>query len=274
MSRHLLKRHFGGWNPQLPDHRDRVFEPAFTASSAPLQFELPGIDSIPCIDQGQQGSCTGHGTAGVVMYDQLKQGEPIVIPSRAMIYYDARLPEGTTDQDSGASVRNAVAGVAKWGVCPDSEMPYSDQVFDVAPNYQQHDDAAKQEARSYEATRYPHINATIASGFPIVFGMTVYKSFEGPEVAATGIVPVPAADEQVLGGHCTWMFGYNASDSPWTAPSGRVYPPRTKAIRNSWREPDGTWWGAGGNAFLPQPIFDWKLADDFWVIRRIGPAGS
>jgi C1A family cysteine protease len=261
MSRHQLKDHFGGWNPQRADHRDHQFLATVPSQALPPAVLLD-VTGIPVLDQGQQGSCTGHGTSGIVMFDQKAQAEPIVVPARGMIYYDARIPEGSTGQDSGAMVRDAVAGVVKYGVCPDSEFPYNDQVFDVAPSAQDYADAKKQEALVYEAVQYPHLNAAIASGFPFVFGFTVYESFESPAVASTGIVPIPAKGEQILGGHCVWCHSYNAD---FTNPAGWL-PPRTKGCRNSW----GSGWGHGGDFALPQWYFDTGQCSDFWVIRRIG----
>lgn len=66
----------------------------------------------------------------------------------------------------------------------------------------------------------------IAGGYPFVFGFTVYESFESEQVAQTGIVPMPAPGETVVGGHCVVAVGYDDSK-------------RTFIIRNSW----GTGWG-------------------------------
>jgi C1A family cysteine protease len=88
-------------------------------------------------------------------------------------------------------------------------------------------------------------------------------------------VPIPAKSEAVLGGHCTWFFGFNSTYQEWTAPSGRRYPPRCKASRNSWRNADGSWWGNNGDFFMPLWFFDptnGPQATDFWVIQRIGVA--
>jgi C1A family cysteine protease len=263
---HLLNQHYGGWHPQRPDQRDHEFVPTIARQAAPTAFALD-ITNIPVLDQGQQGSCTGHGTAGVVMFDQKKQGEPIIVPSRAMLYYDARLPEGTTGQDAGAQVRDAVAGLAQYGACPDSEFPYSDDVFNVAPSQQDYADGTRQEAVVYEAIRYPHLNQALASGYPFVFGFTVYESFEGDQSLSTGVVPIPANDEQVLGGHCVWCWGYNARfSSAFTAPNGKRIPPRSKAIRNSWNATVGD----GGDFYLPQWYFDTGQCSDFWTVRRVG----
>ena len=253
-----------GWLPQLPDHRDHEFLPSVPRHRLPDSLTLD-VTKIPVLDQGQQGSCTGHGTAGVVMFDQQKQGEQVVVPSREFIYYNARVYEGTQDQDSGAQVRDAVKVVAKLGVPPDSDFPYNDQVFNVRPPAQAYADATRQEALVYEAVAYGHVDQALASGFPVVFGFTVYESFESPEVAATGVVPIPQPGEQMIGGHCVWCWGYNSSYSTMVA----GMPPRTKACRNSWS--DG--WGDGGNFYLPQAYFDAGLCSDFWTIRRIGPQG-
>lgn len=264
---HLLVHHYGGWIPQNPDIRDRAFLPTERPDAvAQTEYGL-NIDGIPRINQRQQGACTGHGPAGLVMYDQKVQGESIVIPSRSMIYYDARVPEHTTHEDAGAMVRDAVGGIAKYGVVPDSEFPYDDQVFDVAPSKQDYKDAKLQKALVYEAVQYPHLNTTIASGYPIVFGFTVYESFESDEVARTGVVPIPEPGEKVLGGHCVWMFGFN---SRYKAGGNDKFPPQTKACRNSWMDEGGDPWGDNGNFYLPQWYFSNNQASDFWVIRRIG----
>jgi C1A family cysteine protease len=261
MPAHLLKRHYGGWLAQRPDHRDHEFLPSVPRQAIPPELELE-IAGIPVLDQGQQGSCTGHGSAGIVMFDQKKQGEPVVVPSREFIYWNARNIEGTPDQDSGAQVRDVVKVIAGMGAPPDSDFPYNDQVYSVRPPAQAYTDALRQEALVYEAVRYPHLNQALASGFPFVFGFTVYESFESAQVEQTGIVPIPQPGEQVLGGHCVWCWGYNTRYSGQT---GRI-PPRHKACRNSWNSA----WGDYGDFYLPQAYWDMGLCSDHWVIRRIG----
>lgn len=260
---HKLRHHYGGWRPQRPDANDREFLPTQgRLDVAQTEFTLD-VSNIPVLNQAQQGSCTGHGGAGIVMFDQQAQGEQVVIPSRAMIYFDARIPEGTTDQDSGATIRDMVAGLAKYGSVPDTEFPYDDQVCDRKPSVKIYEDGKKQEALVYESVSYPHLNQTIASGFPIVMGFTVYESFESDEVAKTGIVPVPEKGEQVLGGHCVYVWGFNSRHK---AAGNDKLPPRSKACRNSWDED----WGDKGNFYLPQWYFDSGQCSDFWVVRRVG----
>jgi C1A family cysteine protease len=252
-----------GWNPSRPDQRDREFLPTMGRLDVQNTEIVLDLTGIPVLDQGQQGSCTGHGGAGVMMFDQKQQGQAIVVPARAMIYYNARIPEGTTDQDAGASVRDMVAGLVKYGVVPDSEFPYDDQVFDKVPSRQDYTDAQQQEALVYEAVQYPHLNACIASGFPFVMGFTVYESFESDQCLSTGIAPIPKPDEQILGGHCVWCTGANSRYQPT---SSDKIPPRYKRIRNSW----GDQVGDKGDFYLPQAMFDRGDCSDFWVVRRVG----
>lgn len=266
---HLGNGYFGGWVAPRPDHFQVKYKPA--VSTTPDTFEIPGVvTSVPCIDQGQEGSCTGHGSAGVVMAEQYAQGETVVIPSRAMIYYNARIPEGTTDQDSGASVADAVAGVAKYGVCTDVEFPYIAGDFNQAPSKDNYTEADQQKALQTQAVDTDDVFATLASGHAVVDGMTVYSSFMSDAVAATGIVPFPKKGESPEGGHCTWRLGYNRTDAPWTSPSGLVYPPETVGSRNSWRMPDGTWWGVNGCYFLPIKFWTEGLVSDSHVVLKLG----
>jgi C1A family cysteine protease len=93
----------------------------------------------------------------------------------------------------------------------------------------------------------------LADGYPIVFGFTVYESFEGQDVAQTGVVPMPGVSESVLGGHCVVVVGYDDSKD-WFI------------VRNSW----GTGWGDQGYCYMPyQYLTDQNLASDFWTIRAV-----
>lgn len=242
-----------GWNPQRPDHRDFAFEP--TVSHVPAEVEL-NFDSIPVLDQGQQGSCTGHGVANGVMFDQFTQGRPVVVPSREFIYYNARVTEGTQGQDSGAFIRDAVDVPIKLGAPPDSDFPYNDQVFNVRPPQKAYNDATKQKAIQYQATKYGSLQATIASGYPFIFGFTVYQNFYN--IGSNGVMPMPQGP--VVGGHCVIAFGYNAYS---TKPSRT--PLKHFKCRNSW----SSQWGDHGNFYMPYAYFDKGLCGDYWVLKRL-----
>lgn len=243
-----------GWIHDLPDQRDFLF-----AAPMAVQAKLPpAIDLTaqcpPVYDQGQLGSCTGNGVAGVMQFDALKeQLADTSTPSRLFIYYNERVLEGTVASDAGAQIRDGIKTVAGTGVCDESLWPYDITQFAVKPPDSAFAAAAGQRAISYSRVgqTLSQLKGALASGFPIVFGFTVYESFEGAEVAATGVVPMPGAGESVLGGHCVVAVGYDDGAQRFT-------------IRNSW----GTGWGRAGYASMPYAyLLSRSLASDFWTIR-------
>jgi C1A family cysteine protease len=248
-----IKRY--GWIPDLPDHRDLMY-------SAPMQVlkKLPSkVDMTsqcpPVYDQGQLGSCTGNAIAGDIQFDQKKEKKQDFVPSRLFIYYNERVMEGTADHDSGAYIRDGIKSVAKLGVCPETEWPYDISKFTEKPPQKCYDDAPKTRATSYSriTRNLNQMKGCLASGYPFVIGFTVYESFESQEVAKTGVVPMPASDEQVLGGHAVLVVGYDDSKSRFI-------------IRNSWGEN----WGIKGYFTMPyQYLLDAELSDDFWTIRIV-----
>src|SRR5712692_433505 len=55
----------------------------------------------------------------------------------------------------------------------------------------------------------PQIKGCLASGYPFVFGFTVYESFQSATVAKTGTVPMPGHGEKAVGGHAVLAVGYD-----------------------------------------------------------------
>ena len=89
------------------------------------------------------------------------------------------------------------------------------------------------------------------SGFPFVFGFTVYESFESDQVQKTGIMPMPYKDETILGGHAVVCVGYFDAENKFL-------------IRNS----RGNDWGMNGYFTMPYKfIEDKNYCSDFWIIK-------
>jgi C1A family cysteine protease len=176
-----------------------------------------------------------------------------VMMSRLFIYYNERSLEGTVKQDSGAQLRDGIKTLATNGVCPETDWPYIISKFKSKPNTKSYQDGLQHKITSYSRlTTSTDMKTCLASGFPFVFGFTVYQSFESTQVANTGIVPMPSKNEQVLGGHAVMACGFDDSKN-WMI------------VRNSW----GSSWGAAGYFFLPYSyISNTNLATDFWTIRK------
>ncbi|MGD0615744.1 MAG: C1 family peptidase, partial [Verrucomicrobiota bacterium] len=176
-------------------------------------------------------------------------------PSRLFIYYNERAMEGTVDSDSGAQIRDGIKSVAKQGVCPEPLWPYQVEEFRARPPKKCYVAALGHRVVLYQRL-VPTLNqlrACLASGYPFVFGFTVYESFESPAVARTGHAPMPKPGEPAMGGHAVMAVGYEDSKQ-WFV------------LRNSW----GFNWGMHGYFTLPYTyLIDSQLADDFWTIRLV-----
>jgi len=245
-----------GWVPDLPDARDYSYAaplirfPQGLPSAVDLRSECP-----PVYDQGQLGSCTGNAIAGAIEFDQRKQGAPEFAPSRLFIYYNERAIEGTINQDAGAQIRDGIKSVATLGAPPETDWPYDITKFSQQPPGQAYQDAKQDIVSSYArvAQSLTQMQGCLAAGYPFVFGFTVYESFESDAVASTGVVPMPASGERVLGGHAVAAVGYNNAT-------------RSFIVRNSW----GPGWGAKGYFYMPyEYLLTPDYADDFWTIRSV-----
>jgi C1A family cysteine protease len=254
-----------GWSPDLPDHRDLVYSvPASAAARSSATVDLrPACP--PVYDQGQLGSCTGNAIAGAIEFDLLKQKLKDFPPSRLFIYYNERVIEHDVPMDNGAQIRDGIKSVAAQGVCSEKTWPYSDKNKDPQPctacpyakkpSAKAYAEAKKHLVKTYQ--RVPqdlaHLKGCLNEGFPFVFGFTVYASFEGNEVANSGIVPMPAPGEKVVGGHAVAAVGYDDNKQMFI-------------VRNSW----GPDWGLAGYFMIPFAyLTDSNLADDFWTIRMV-----
>jgi C1A family cysteine protease len=245
-----------GWIPDLPDQRDYLYSaPVHLLKALPASFDLrPGCP--PVYDQGQLGSCTANAIAGAIEFDQIKQKlAQIFVPSRLFIYYNERAMEGTVNSDSGAMIRDGVQSVATQGGCPETEWPYIISQFTVKPPQQCYQDALAHKVTLYQRVTptLSQLKGCLASGYPFVFGFTVYESFESDAVAQTGIVPMPQYGEQVLGGHAVLACGYQDANQVFI-------------VRNSW----GDQWGDKGYCYMPYGyLTNPQLASDFWTIRTV-----
>jgi C1A family cysteine protease len=244
-----------GWTPDLPDQRDFLY-----AAPAPFQANIPPLVDLtskcpPVYDQGQLGSCTANAIAGAIQFDQMKQGTKTFIPSRLFIYYNERAMEGTINSDAGAQIRDGIKSVAQQGVCPETEWPYKIEQFSTKPPAQAYTDAKQELVVLYQrlVQNLGTLKGCLASGFPFVFGFTVYESFESAKVAKTGILQMPQSGEQTVGGHAVLCVGYDDKNQQFI-------------VRNSW----AATWGQKGYFRMPYAyLTSTSLASDLWTIRGV-----
>jgi C1A family cysteine protease len=148
--------------------------------------------------------------------------------------------------------------VVNLGACSEAEWPYQVNNFAGKPS-----PACYADAKTDLVTRYARVDQTLdglrdclASGFPVVFGFTVYESFDTDAVAENGVMPMPKTHEKVFGGHAVLAVGFDDARQQFI-------------VRNSW----GPYWGNGGYFRMPYAYaMDEDLADDFWQIDAVAAA--
>jgi C1A family cysteine protease len=250
-----LIRHYG-WIPDPPDQRDHLYAaPPRYLEALPARTDLRA-KCPPVYDQGNLGSCTANAIAAALEFDRKKQGLPDFVPSRLFIYYNERKIEGTVPSDSGAMIRDGIKSVASDGACPEPEWPYVISKFAAQPPAKCYRDAKLDRAVSYQSILKDlnQMKGCLASGYPFIFGFTVYESFETAEVAKTGHVPMPGWMERAVGGHAVLAVGYDDAR-------------RWFLVRNSW----STRWGMDGYFTMPYTyLLQPGLSEDFWTVRLVG----
>lgn len=251
-------KHAYGWIRDLPDQRDIPYRHDFEAARLGLTSLPPSVDlrpqMPPIYDQGQLGSCTANSISAGVQFLRKKEGlTPDFEPSRLGIYYNERKDDGDISQDGGSSIRESCKAVAKYGVFPETEWPYDVTKYRLKPPTQSTHEALQHKVTSYLSVQQSAsaMKICLASGYPIHVGFTVYESFESQQVEQTGIAPLPAAHESVLGGHAVMVVGYDDAAGTWLC-------------RNSW----GVGWGLAGYLTFPYAyLTNPKLSSDFWTLR-------
>jgi C1A family cysteine protease len=265
MTKKLVSKKYT-WQPDLPDHRDHLLCMRLTApKSLPPMVDLRKQCS-PVSTQGHLGSCTGNALAGAIEFLERKElrakedqaaeeigGSKFSKASRLFIYFNERQIEGHADQDSGGRLRDGVKGLQKFGTCRESVWPYDETAVLEKPTPD-----AYTEAKIHKITEYirvqdlREIKQALSLNYPVAFGFTVFSSFESPDVAHSGVMPMPQPTDSVLGGHAVLAVGYDDNRS-------------VLIVRNSWSDA----WGDKGYFYMPYDyIQKLKLAQDFWLIRR------
>ena len=248
-----LKKSYG-WLPDLPDPRDYLFEPRAPEVQPRDTINLSTKFPFPPENQGNIGSCTAHATASALEYLKVVNNEPPIHLSRLFGYYNTRVIENTIDKDIGGSLRDALKAANQYGVCPETDWPYSISEWGTKPPDKAYLDASSHIVTSYERlSTLDDMKKCLSEGYPFIFGFTVYKSFESTDVAKSGILNMPQSKEVKLGNHAVVAVGYSESV-------------KTFLIRNSW----GASWGMGGYFVIPYNYIDpnSNLASDFWVLRK------
>jgi C1A family cysteine protease len=253
-------KHYMGWRPDKPDHRDKLYKsimriPKKLPESVDLRKYCSKVEN-----QKDLGSCTSNALVGGLELLEIKDQVHFEDLSRLFLYYEERVIENSVNYDSGAEIRDGIKALAKFGICSETCWPYDISKFTKQPPSKCYDEAKKHILRSYfRILTLAEMKTCLAEGFPFAYGFTVYESMESEEVASTGLVPMPGKNEQVLGGHAVLSVGYDVKKKIFSKSMGSFL------VRNSWGED----WGVAGYFWIPMEyLINRNLSDDFWTMRR------
>lgn len=264
-------RHMAGWKPDHHDPRDCMLTPA-PAASLPRKASVRAIYAPPIRDQGELGSCTANAgceAAGFISHIETGNGDPLF--SRLDLYAMTRQLEGTPlSEDSGCQVRDVFKAMSRFGVCLENSWPYLVEKFSMSPSRAAVIEALKHKAISYNScptlgaikTAIALGSVTCKSPTPVIGGFMCFESLQSEAVSKTGDIPLPAAGEQQIGGHCIYFDGYDDDADDGCGGKGML------DLRNSW----GLIWGIDGCGRLPYAYVSRALATDFWQLKKNVPA--
>jgi C1A family cysteine protease len=207
----------------------------------------------PIVNQGDLGSCTANAiVSGLREYYLINdEKKPLVRLSRLFLYWWERNMEGTVNEDSGASLRDGMKAICRYGTCTEERDPYIEAAFTEQPSQ-----AEMQEALQYRLPGYQRlvglnqIKDVLVRNHPVAMSMELFQSFESDQAEKTGIIPVPQQGEQSLGGHAMTIVGYDDNMN------GGSF-----IIRNSWGEE----WGDKGYCYIPYTMMNYFY--DAWTVK-------
>lgn len=257
-----LGRYYGGYKPSAKHARGshQWHEMLPMLADQVLPASVSNDDLLPIVlDQGQQGSCTGHGCGAAIWAAQnrvqLSAGLPTVDrPSPAWLYFVARVLDGDSTADNGSSPASVFHGAGQLGFVSNTQLPYSDAVLvppqDQIPElerlaFDQRLLTGTARLTSTGAKRVTDVQDALSARHLVAFGTDVDAAFEdlGPGDVWPGVTG------RVLGGHCMCLTGYRTVN-------GRLQ----FMVRNSW----GPGWCDGGSCSVDQGAL--AGCDDLWIV--------
>ena len=237
--------------PQAPIDAPK-FKAKLKASKLPPVVDLrPYMTQIE--NQETLGSCSANAAAGAYEYlINRNQGINTYDVSRLFLYYNTRVLMGTEDEDSGGFLYSVLEALHQKGICNEELWPYKIKKFAQKPPKE-----CYQEAKGNKIEKYEYVDtdldtwkSVLAQGYPIIFGMQIFDSFQTPR---RGLISLPRRNDNNLGGHAMLCVGYSDPDNVFI-------------VRNSW----GTQWGDGGYCYIP---YDYMMSDlnngDSWIIYDV-----
>lgn len=295
-----------GWVKDRPDLRDiDARASGFLKAAAPPSSSASNADLVKVIDQKQLGSCTVNGAGQAIRAAELLelveadrvaweaagndaatfdavaslnkwQGQA-EFWSRLMMYYLARSYDGNVKDDTGTEIRLVFQAANKYGFCPESIWPYSDDSSPGAPftrmppanafrlAYDQRLSAENQKKNlidyaritSTGTQRVQDVMTAVSARHLVVFGCPVTDAFCRGDINGGAPIPKPSSSDPIAGGHAMAIASYNQ---------------RGAGVVNSWGtagfNPNGLGGVPAGWCTFGWDYLEWSETTDLWIVKR------
>jgi len=268
-----MKNKLCGWVKPTVEQQVRALlrsHPEARVSVLANVVPAPAMDlsaSTCSLDQGQLSSCQSNGPAQAA-YMAMRTtltGVVAFVLARLWLYYEIRALEGNIDSDAGGNIGDAFAMLADKGIPNEAVYPYDISKFTQDPGPAV--DVAAFDSRGKVGVNYYPITSkgdaflgdvekANTSKFGVVFGCLVSEAFCSQ--MPSGVVRAPGPNDQVAGGHCMTIIGYDHSN-------------RKALVKNSWGDdwgdpacPPGCFWMSYD--YLTDPNCG---AGDVWIIETL-----
>jgi hypothetical protein len=226
----------------MPDIRDRIYTPHLRALHPAI---FPRI-AFSVRDQGQDSSCTGFSLAHVIDFLRFREigpDSPERVSARMLYEMAKRNDEWTGSAYEGSSIRGAIKGFFRNGVCTDVKAPDNPGVKKWSLTYEMAKEARETRLGSYFRLK-PDISdyhAALNDVGVIYVSAQVHSNWDAPD---NGYIK-PGG--KPMGGHAFAIVGYDEKGF-W--------------VLNSW----GPTWGQDGIARWH--YVDWAASVmDAWVLQ-------
>lgn len=156
----------------------------------PFSRPRPGV---PILDQGQHGSCVGHGSTTALMMSRASAGMTFKLLSPCFLY---GLINGGRDQ--GANISDAMAALLKTGTCLESEVPEGDIYASRFPKSAYASAANYKALDCYGLQDFDDVGSALQLGWDVSFSVCVGNRFM--RVDSDGIAGVDPG----YGNHCVY----------------------------------------------------------------------
>lgn len=231
----------------------------YVPSGKPLQATADLSKYFGAIEnQGALGSCSAFAATQWYSAWLVKNNKPWIEYSELAQYWEERNIEGTVNIDSGATLWDAVKVLETFGVMNETDDPYNINAFTNKPDESKFIKGSELPADTVKMIDYSKILEdsldALNNGYPVLFGFRVFPELEGQEVAMSGVLPMPAANEKSIGGHAVVAFGFDQNQK-------MLY------VRNQW----GSGWGNGGCFMMPYDYYKQYTSEAYVIVDQPQP---